>query len=292
VPESGQVKLEEINLKIVTVDQMRQIEQQAAEEGLPSEVLMENAGLAVAQEVKSWLGNVEGCPILILIGPGNNGGDGLVAARHLHDWGAKVRLYFPNPRADSDSNYQLVQQRGIPSVLATQDATLETLDRLLHTVEVIIDALFGTGKTRPIEGIFKEILEKVREAVENEANFRIIALDLPSGLDPDTGAVDSSCLGADLTITLAYPKLGLFSPPDASKVGGLIVADIGIPPELAQDISTELITAEGMASLIPERPSESVPQVLTREPLAGFLWQQAQSTILGQPIFPAPQPSE
>ena len=94
MPKSGQPKSAEATLKIVTVDQMRQIEQQAAQIGLPSGMLMENAGLAVAQEVKSWLGGVEGCPILILIGPGNNGGDGLVAARHLHDWGAKVHLYL------------------------------------------------------------------------------------------------------------------------------------------------------------------------------------------------------
>ena len=77
-------------MKIVTSDQMREIEQRAAAIGLPPEVLMENAGLAVAQEIKSWLGNIAGRHILILIGPGNNGGDGLVTARHLHDWGADV----------------------------------------------------------------------------------------------------------------------------------------------------------------------------------------------------------
>jgi hydroxyethylthiazole kinase-like uncharacterized protein yjeF len=242
-------------LKIVTSDQMRRIEQQSAQIGLPSEILMENAGLAVAQGVKSWLGKVTGYHVLILIGPGNNGGDGLVTARHLHDWGAKVHLYLASPRTDSDSNYQIVQQRGIPTVLATQDNNLANLDSLLPTAEVVIDALFGTGKTRPLGGVFKQILEKVGKARENGAKFRIIALDLPSGLDPDTGAVDLSCLTADLTITLANPKRGLFTSPGTNKIGKLVVADIGIPARLTQDISTELITAEEVSALMPVRPS-------------------------------------
>jgi hydroxyethylthiazole kinase-like uncharacterized protein yjeF len=96
-------------VKVVTADQMREIEQRAAEIGLPSPILMDNAGLAVAHKVKQWMGGVVGCRILILTGPGNNGGDGLVAARHFHDWGAKVYLYLPKPRPDTDPNYQQTQ---------------------------------------------------------------------------------------------------------------------------------------------------------------------------------------
>jgi len=241
-------------LKLVTTDQMREIEQRAATIGLPPEVLMENAGLAVAQEVKRWLGSIAGRRILTLIGPGNNGGDGLVATRHLHDWGADIHLYLPKPRADSDTNYQLTQQRGIHTIVAGQPNNLAILDSLLPSVEVVIDALFGTGKARPVEGAFKQVLMKVREAKERDANLQIIALDLPSGLDADTGIADIACLPADVTITLAYPKQGLFAFPGATKVGKLIVADIGIPARLAGDISTEITTAKEIRALLPERP--------------------------------------
>ncbi len=244
-------------MKVVTVDQMRQIEQRAAEIGLPPEILMENAGLAVAQETKNWLGNVKARHILILIGPGNNGGDGLVTARHLHDWGAKVSLYLSRSRADSDSNYRLTQQRHIPTFLAVEGNDLAALDSLLPKLEVVIDALFGTGKARPIEGIPKQILDKVAEAKGKQADLHIIALDLPSGLDADTGQADPACLPAELTITLAYPKRGLFTPLGTTKLGKLVVADIGIPARLAQDISTELITAEGVSQLLPKRPQNA-----------------------------------
>ncbi len=147
-------------MKVVTSEQMREIEQRAAAIGLPSEVLMEKAGLAVAREVKGWLGGVAGRRILVLVGPGNNGGDGLVAARHLHDWGADVYLYFPGKRADSDINYQLTQRRGIHTLSAIQRDSSAALDSLLPSIEVVVDALFGTGKTRPIEGVFKQALLK------------------------------------------------------------------------------------------------------------------------------------
>lgn len=229
------------------------MEQRAAEIGIPSEVLMENAGLAVAHGVKRWLGNIIGRHILLLIGPGNNGGDGLVAARHLHDWGAEAHLYLPGQRSDSDINYQLTRQRGIHTIVAGQDE-LAALDSLLPSVEAVIDALFGTGRLRPMKGDFLQVLAKVGEAKEErQAAMQVIALDLPSGLDSDSGAIDGACLGADVTITLACPKQGLFAFPGATKIGKLIVADIGIPSRLANDIQTEVITAEMADALLPKR---------------------------------------
>src|SRR5512136_2640793 len=126
---------------------MRAIEQEAAGVGLPSEVLMENAGLAVAQHTKRWLGSVLGRRFLVLVGPGNNGGDGLVVARHLHDWGANVTVYSPSPRAESDANLQLCRQREM-GVLESG----ASLDSLLSSADVIIDAFFGTGSSRPLDG--------------------------------------------------------------------------------------------------------------------------------------------
>lgn len=244
-------------MKIVTTGEMRELERRAAEIGLPSEALMENAGLAIAQEVKGWLGSAAHRQILVLVGPGNNGGDGLVAARHLHDWGAKVHVFLCAERRGDDPNYVIVRERGIPCTTASKDQELSNLDSVLSSSDMVIDALFGTGKLRPIEGIYKEVLTRVRAAKEAQSALKVIALDLPSGLDADTGAADPSSVTADLTITLGYPKLGLFSFPGRDVVGQLVVADIGIPPHLSQDIAIELITEDCVRAMLPQRPQNA-----------------------------------
>jgi len=244
-------------MKILTTSQMRQIEQECADIGLPPNLLMENAGKAVAEEVRQILGAVDNQRILILVGPGNNGGDGLVAARHLHDWGANVSLYLFSRRPSDDQNLKLVQERGITCVEATQDENLGRLDELTALANAVIDALFGTGKIRPLDDIFRQALAIVSKAKKKRSDLRIIALDLPSGLDADTGAVDSACLYADNTITLAFPKVGLFNSPGTERIGKLTVADIGIPAYLAGQVATELITDEWAKSVLPERPLEA-----------------------------------
>ncbi len=233
---------------------MRQVEQECAKIGLPTQVLMENAGKAVAEEVRQILGAVRRQHILILIGPGNNGGDGLVAARHLHDWGAKVSLYLCSQRPSEDSNLKLVQERNMTCVEAAQDENLDKLDKLLSTANAVIDALFGTGTTRPFRGLFLQALDRVSGARKKRRGFRIIAVDLPSGLNADTGTVDPACLYADNTITLGFPKPGLFNSPGAERAGKITIADIGIPTYLAEQVTTELITNEWAKSVLPERP--------------------------------------
>jgi len=233
---------------------MREIERGAAEQDLPTEVLMENAGLAFAQQVKAWLGSAVGRQILFLVGPGNNGGDGLVAARYLHDWGARVNVYLCSQRREDDPNYHIVEERGIPTTLASEDKHLADFDSALSSSDVVIDALFGTGKLRPLEGVVREVLTRVRRVKEANTELKVIAMDLPSGLDADSGATDPSCLAADLTVTLGYPKIGLFSFPGRDLVGDLVVADIGIPSNLGGGIATELITKESVRSMLPPRP--------------------------------------
>ncbi len=243
-------------MKIVTVSQMRAIEQQAAAAGLPSEALMENAGLAVARHIRSWLGSVLGRHFLVLVGPGNNGGDGLVAARHLHDWGAAVAVFSPTPRAESDVNRQICCRRGIRMVEGP-DQEEEVFDTLLAAAEVVVDAFFGTGSSRPLGGAFRGALLKVREARAGNRVPRVVALDLPSGLNADTGAADEACLSADITVTLGYPKHGLFLFPGAGAVGQLVVADIGLPDRLADHVTTEMITPGMVRAILPKRPPDA-----------------------------------
>ena len=241
-------------MKVVTTEQMRQVEEACARIGLPSTELMENAGKAVAEEVRRILGTIDQQHILILIGPGNNGGDGLVAARHLHDWGARVSLYLFSERPPDDPNLKLVQERGVNCVEAAQDKNLDRLKELLPSANAVVDALFGTGKSRPLDGIFQQALDEVSNVRKRQPALHVIALDLPSGLNADTGAVDPACLYADNTITLGFPKPGLFNSPGAEKAGKITVADIGIPPYLAEQATTELITSDWARSVLPRRP--------------------------------------
>ncbi len=241
-------------MKIVTVEQMIELERRSTEVGAPPAVLMESAGLAVANSARELLGNVIGRSILVLVGPGNNGGDGLVAARHLHDWGARVYLFLFKRKTQDDKNFALGMERGIAWTDVTTDQDLSILDEVLLSADMVIDALFGTGKVRPLEGTIKQMLEGVSAAKTSRPGLKILAIDLPSGLDADSGAIDPASLSADLTVTLGYPKIGLLRFPGAAKLGQLVIADIGIPADLAENIATELITAESVRALLPSRP--------------------------------------
>jgi hydroxyethylthiazole kinase-like uncharacterized protein yjeF len=240
-------------MKIVTAEQMRQIDQECLRLGMPTSVLMERAGKAVAEETRQILASVDSQHILCLIGPGNNGGDGLVAARYLNDWGARVSLYLCSQRPPDDTNLELVRERGITCVIAAEDKNMKRFDDLLSSATCVIDALLGTGKMRPLEGVFLQVLDKVGRA-KKKRKLVIVAVDLPSGLDADSGAVDAACLYADMTVTLAFPKTGLFVFPGAERVGKLRIADIGIPGSLAASVMTELITSDWAQAALPERP--------------------------------------
>ncbi|MBI2852236.1 MAG: NAD(P)H-hydrate dehydratase [Chloroflexi bacterium] len=241
-------------MKILTADRMRQAEADCARIGKSTAMLMENAGKTVAEEIKRILGTLEGQNILILVGPGNNGGDGLVAARCLHGWDTQVSLYLVSTRPADDANLKMAREHGLPIIDAANDENLDSLDNLLSTATVIVDAIFGTGKNRPLAGVFAQVLDRVRAVKENCPAVRIFALDLPSGLDADTGAADPACLYADYTITLGFPKPGLFQFPGAERVGRLSVVDIGIPPSLVENVPDEMITAGWTRSVLPLRP--------------------------------------
>jgi NAD(P)H-hydrate epimerase len=240
-------------MKIVTAEEMRRIEKDCEARGLPSSALMENAGLAVANRIEELSGGAAGKSILILIGPGNNGGDGLVAARHFHDRGARVNLYLLKTRKANDRNFFLNQAQRLNTVTAESDGSFMKLKILLASSDIIVDAVFGTGKSRGMSGIFHEVLEQVNQRKPKKSQ-KLIALDLPSGLDADSGACDPATPTADYTITLGFPKHGLFRFPGAEKAGKLVTTDIGIPADLAEDIRVELITDDWLRATLPARP--------------------------------------
>ena len=231
---------------------MRIVEQECAEHGLPASVLMENAGKAVAITITEIKGKSQK-NVIVLVGPGNNGGDGLVAGRYLHEYGDRVCIYLLRSRPSDDRNIALALERQVEIIDNSRDPKLEQLEERLQSADIVIDAVFGTGKSRKIDGDFARVLSEVSEIKTRRTGLTIFALDLPSGLDADTGAVDPVCLSADYTVTLGFPKPGLFNMPGAGKTGRVSIVDIGMPADLAADITPELITVGWVRSVLPQR---------------------------------------
>lgn len=242
-------------MKVVTAEQMMRIDRECESNGLPTSVLMENAGKAVAEEIRRISGDVDHKSVLVLAGPGNNGGDGLVAARYLHDWGTKVSLYLFGKRPESDANLTLVRERNIFTVKVADEQDLADLGEILGRTDIVVDAMFGTGNNRPLGGVYKQALGIIREVKEEVPGLRVFALDIPSGMNADSGAADATCLGADYTVTLGFPKVGLYSPAATEYTGGISIVDIGIPSGMADDVKVELIDAALARSLLPRRPA-------------------------------------
>jgi NAD(P)H-hydrate epimerase len=268
------------SMKLVTVEQMRRLEQAADTAGHPYDAMMECAGRAVAEVIQDRL-EVSEHGILFLVGPGNNGGDGLVAARYLAQAGARINCYLWKPRSNEDPNMVRLREYDVDWSLSEHDENHDALREALQNADVIVDALLGTGVDRPLGGKLSAILEIARGVVQERRSAQetawtamlppepcdgphdracqcsaplVVAVDVPSGLNCDTGAVDPATLPADLTVTFAAAKHGQFRFPGAQALGELIVADIGIDPALSADIQTELATARKVRQRMPERP--------------------------------------
>ncbi|MEX2226794.1 MAG: NAD(P)H-hydrate dehydratase [Dehalococcoidia bacterium] len=242
-------------MKLVTSAQMRALEQQAVDAGTSLDALMEAAGLAVAQEVWLSRGVVAGRRVLVLVGPGNNGGDGLVAARHLAEWDADVAVYMSGAR--DDEKLTLVRAGSAAVFVAADDHDYATLQEALEGAEVVIDALLGIGRARPIEGTLAEILSRVRASRERPRPPQVIAMDVPTGVDADTGRADALALRADMTITFGLGKVGLYALPGSEYAGSVQVIDIGLPKAAANDLPMDLLDAAWVRERLPARPASS-----------------------------------
>ena len=200
-------------MKIVTSQQMMEIDQKAAEAGIATEFLMENAGREVARETRNFVDYIAEKNILVFAGPGNNGGDALVAARYFDEWGAKVSVYLLSDRSRQDKNLALAKQQEIPLYFASKDQKCTRLKNLLSAADIVIDGILGTGRSRPIEGAFKDVLGSINQEKLKHPGMIIVAVDIPTGLNADTGEVDHNCPHTDLTVTLGLPKPGLYNFP-------------------------------------------------------------------------------
>jgi len=213
----------------ISVCQMREMDQRAIEDfGMPVLLLMENAGRAVAETVRKFSNKKS--PILILAGSGNNGGDGIVAARYLFNIGWPVEIILSKAqddfKGDTATHMQLATNFGVP-VSNYNHIHEEGVRKKLKMSRIVVDALLGTGTKGEAREPYKTLIRLI-----NEAHKPVIAVDIPSGLDGDKGKINDNAVSARLTITMGAVKNGLLKPSAKEYVGKLIVADIGFPKTL------------------------------------------------------------
>lgn len=321
-------------MKLVDVEEMRRIEKLTDARGQSYAAMMEKAGWSVATLGLTMQLVHSGDRVLVLVGPGNNGGDGLVAAHYLREMECDVTLYVWKRDIKGDGNFSRLKRRrrGMTILWADNDPDLSKLRAEVQKTSLVIDALLGTGATRPLEGRLAELLTAVKEelVIRNRASMGVepalsalaaliprfplsealgappmprelwssprggpdddlridedwddesdewadkvdrfdeelppwpavpvLAVDCPSGLNCDTGALDPAAIPATMTVTFAYPKWGQVQYPGAGACGLLGVVDIGVPADLGDGLQVELVEHASAASLLPARPRDA-----------------------------------
>lgn len=239
---------------VVTVREMQSLEAASSRRGVGADTLMENAGLACAGHIRGRLGGAAGRRVLVLVGPGNNGADGLVTARRLRRWGAEVCCYVVRGRPDPDPKMADALADDVPVAAAADDPRFSRLEALLGSSGVVVDAILGAGRYRPLAGPVAEVAARVNEA-RHAGKFRTVALDIPTGVNPDTGEVDLETIEADETLALHCPKAGIANFPGAGFAGDITVLDIGLPAQRPTDtqLNCEWMTAAAARELLPPR---------------------------------------
>lgn len=242
-------------MKIVTTEQMSSIENVCAKNKISNNLLMENAGLKAAKICKNVLSKnstANNRNTLIMVGSGNNGGDGLVVARHLSKWGETVTVYnCSQPGRIHKKASELPE--GIKIVQSKSDNDMKLLSGLVSEATIVVDGIIGTGMTRPISGQLQLQLELLKLVQKNRPKLIVISLDLPTGINTDTGQTSICAVSADITVAFGYPKIAHYTMPAATNCGSVSIVDIGIPEELGQGINVALITPEWVKSKLPKR---------------------------------------
>jgi hydroxyethylthiazole kinase-like uncharacterized protein yjeF len=215
---------------ILTAQQMRQAEQFAVQAGAQLIILMERAGLAVAERIFE---RYQKCPTLVLCGPGNNGGDGFVVARHLSAKGWPVRVLLYGKMEELAPEAKIAASRWKGAVMtATSTAVANVIEK---GARLVVDALYGIGLKRAVSGEAATILQVI-----NNASLPVVAVDIPSGLNSDTGQIFGQTLAAEMTVTFFRKKPAHVLMPGRMLCGDVFVADIGIPDEAMQGLTLQL----------------------------------------------------
>jgi NAD(P)H-hydrate epimerase len=246
-------------MRILTAEQMREADRRTIEDiGIPSLVLMENAGRQVVAAMETFFPELGEQRVAIISGKGNNGGDGFVVARTLQQRGIDVSVFVVGQiaeiRGDARINIEVLARLGISVVEIADEGQWELHFSEISEHDLIVDALFGTGLKSALTGIFETVIADI-----NASDIPVVSIDVPSGLSADTHDLLGDCVDATITVTLGAPKLPLLLPPAEEKCGEVVIADIGIPAGIIEALDgprVELLTREQIRTFITPRAAD------------------------------------
>ena len=247
-------------MRILNAAQMREADRYTIEEiGIPSLVLMENAGRQVVSAIEAAYESRLNGRVAVLCGRGNNGGDGFVVARTLLQRGIDAAVFVigsvADVRGDARTNLDILGRLGVTVVEIADEQSWELHFSEISQCTLIIDAIFGTGLKSPLAGMLETVVADV-----NASDIPIVSIDLPSGVSADTAHLIGDCIDASMTVTLAAPKLPLVLPPGEAFSGDVVIADIGIPYDVIDGLEgprLDLLTPEQVAEIIEPRAADS-----------------------------------
>ena len=247
-------------MRILNAAQMREADRCTIDDvGISSLVLMENAGRQVVAAIEAAYESQLDERIGILCGKGNNGGDGFVVARTLIQRGVDATVFVigtvADVRGDARTNLDILGRLGVPVVEVADEQIWELHFSEISQCSLLVDAMFGTGLTSALAGMMETVVADI-----NAAGIPVVSIDLPSGMSADTPHLVGDCIEASMTVTLAAPKLPLVLPPGEPYAGDVVIADIGIPPDVLEGLEgprIDLLTPEHVRGLIEPRAAES-----------------------------------
>lgn len=234
--------------------QMRNVDKMASEVGgVPSILLMENAAIACINELKKTF-NLKNMRAAVFCGKGNNGGDGFAIARHLYNLGAEVSVYLVCGNkfsGDAQINFEIIEKMNVKIEIVTDT---ESLKYIIKSSDIIVDAIYGTGIHGTVRGISYDVIEEIN----NNAEY-VLSVDIPSGIDADSGEICGVCIRANKTVTFAAYKVGMLMFPAADFVGETVVADISIPQYImdGENLQINVIDNEFVRENFPKRKNNS-----------------------------------
>src|SRR4051794_40641221 len=247
-------------MRVLNTQQMREADRQTIDDiGIPSIVLMENAGRQAVAAMEAAFEDLGASTVAVLCGRGNNGGDGVVVARTLAQRGIEAIVFLlgsvAEARGDARTNLEVLGRIGVTVVEITDAQAWELHFSEISECDLIVDAIVGTGFHGPVTGLLETVVADV-----NGIGIPVVAIDIPTGLSADTHEVQGDAIQASMTVTLAAPKLPLILPPADVFAGDLVIADIGIPGPVIEELEgpwLELLTREHMREIVPARAADS-----------------------------------
>jgi NAD(P)H-hydrate epimerase len=247
-------------MRVLNTEQMREADRRTIEDiGIPSVVLMENAGRQAVAAMEAAFDDLASSRVGVICGRGNNGGDGFVVARTLAQRGVEASVFLlgsvAEVRGDARANLEILGNIGLTVVEITNAQEWELHFTEISECDLIVDAIVGTGFRGTLSGLLETVVADV-----NALGVPVVSIDLPTGLSADSHEVESEAIEASMTVTLAAPKIPLVFPPADARAGDLVIADIGIPYPVIDELEgqyLELLTRERMRELVPVRAPES-----------------------------------